>query len=132
MTPDENKALVRHIYTELSQGNVAPLYAHLDEQIEWTIIGSTPLSGTYRGVEAVRSQLGAGLRAALTGPVQFTINRLTAEDDVVVLEADGRATTKTGRPYNNRYCIVSRITDGKLREITDYIDTELITNALFT
>jgi ketosteroid isomerase-like protein len=49
-----------------------------------------------------------------------------------VLEADGRATTKTGRPYNNRYCIVSRITDGKLREITDYIDTELITNALFT
>jgi ketosteroid isomerase-like protein len=37
----------------------------------------------------------------------------------------------TGRPYNNVYCIVCRFADGKIQEMTDYVDTELITTALF-
>jgi ketosteroid isomerase-like protein len=41
-----------------------------------------------------------------------------------------RATTITGRPYNNSYCIVGRIEDGRIVEMTDYIDTELITQNL--
>jgi uncharacterized protein len=43
----------------------------------------------------------------------------------------GRGTAKSGRSYNNTYCIVSRISDGKVREMTDYVDTESITSALF-
>ena len=63
-------------------------------------------------------------------PEPFTIERLIAEDDHVVLIANGTATAKTGRPYNNSYCIVARFTDGKIVAMTDYIDTELITSAL--
>jgi ketosteroid isomerase-like protein len=47
------------------------------------------------------------------------------------MEARGEATSATGRPYNNRYCIVFRLAGGKLAEITDYVDTELITSSLF-
>jgi ketosteroid isomerase-like protein len=45
------------------------------------------------------------------------------------MEAQGRATAKSGKPYNNTYCIVCRIVDGKIK-MTDYVDTELITSAL--
>ena len=37
----------------------------------------------------------------------------------------------TGLAYNNTYCIVARIVNGRIREMTDYVDTELITRALF-
>lgn len=38
--------------------------------------------------------------------------------------------TKSGKPYNNTYCYVCRIVDDKLRELTEYMDTELATAAL--
>jgi ketosteroid isomerase-like protein len=33
-------------------------------------------------------------------------------------------------PYNNNYCYVCRLADGKLRELTEYCDTQLIATAL--
>jgi uncharacterized protein len=56
--------------------------------------------------------------------------RFTAEDDRVVVEAHGRVTTKEGRPYNNSYCYVFRIADGRVKEITEYFDTQLVATAL--
>jgi ketosteroid isomerase-like protein len=47
------------------------------------------------------------------------------------MQARGQATAVTGLAYDNTYCIVARITDGQIREMTDYVDTELITRALF-
>jgi ketosteroid isomerase-like protein len=47
-----------------------------------------------------------------------------------VVEARGNNTTKTGKPYNNAYCFVIRLHDGKLKEITEYMDTELVTAVL--
>jgi ketosteroid isomerase-like protein len=41
----------------------------------------------------------------------------------------GQATTKAGKPYNNTYCMVFRIANGKVQELTEYCDTELITAA---
>jgi ketosteroid isomerase-like protein len=39
-------------------------------------------------------------------------------------------TTKSGKTYNNQYCYVIRFADGKMRELTEYFDTELVTAAL--
>ena len=126
----ENKALLRHIYTEASRRNSSPLLETLAEDAVWTIIGSTFLSGTFRGKDAILTRLLGPLAASTENGVTFTIERLIAENDHVVLIANGTATAKTGRPYNNSYCIVARFTDGKIVAMTDYIDTELITSAL--
>ena len=50
-----NKELVRHLYSELSRGNSQPLRESLAPDVVWTIIGSTRLSGTFRGPDAVTS-----------------------------------------------------------------------------
>ena len=42
----------------------------------------------------------------------------------------GKTTTKLGKPYNNRYCAMCRIVDGKLTEVTEYLDTALVDEAL--
>jgi ketosteroid isomerase-like protein len=126
-----NKQLLRHVYAEISKGNVQPLLDRLADDVEWTIIGSTALSGTSRGKQEVIDKLLKPIRARLAdGPIVFQPERFIAEGEYVVMQAHGRATALSGKPYNNTYCIVCRIVDGKVKEMVDYIDTELITSAL--
>ena len=125
-----SKKLLERVYRELSQGNAQPLLDCLADDVQWTIIGSTELSGIYQGKREVTDNLLARLRALLATPITFTFERFIAEGEYVVMQARGQATAVTGLPYDNTYCIVARIVNGHIREITDYIDTELITRAL--
>jgi ketosteroid isomerase-like protein len=126
-----NKQLLRHVYAEISKGNVQPLLDSLADDVEWTIIGSTALSGTSRGKQEVIDKLLKPIRARLAdGPIVFQPERFIAEGEYVVMQAHGRATALSGKPYNNTYCIICRIVDGKVKEMIDYVDTELITTAL--
>lgn len=126
-----NKELLGHVYAEASAGNAAPLIDALADDVAWTIIGSTPLSGTFRGKQEVLSGLLGPLRSRVTSSITFSVERLIAEDDHVVMVAKGHATSTSGRPYDNTYCIVARFAGGRIVEMTDYVDTELITSALF-
>ena len=131
MKTEQNKQLIQQIYTEISKGNTQPLLESLADDIQWTIIGTTVLSGTSRGKQEVINKLLKPLRARLAdGPIVYSFDRFIAEGEYVVMQAHARATSKSGKPYNNTYCIVFRIVDGKLKEITDYVDTELVTSAL--
>ena len=130
MSAAENKQLLRHIYEQISEGNLKPLVESMADDIEWTIIGTTGLSGTYRGKEEVIEGIITPLGARLDGHVKFDFEGFIAEGDEVVMRARGTGRSVTGEPYNNTYCIVSKIVDGKVREMTDYVDTELITRAL--
>ena len=125
-----NKALLRHAYEEISKGNPAALMDSLADDIKWTIIGTTALSGTFNGKQEIADKLAIPLRARLDGPIVFMLDDFIAEGDQVVMRARGRATSKSGKPYNNSYCIVARIVDGRIREMTDYVDTALIDSAL--
>jgi len=131
MMAAHNKQLLKNIYSEISRGNPQLLLDSLADDVEWTIIGSTALSGTSRGKQEVIDKLLKPLRARLAdGPVVFEPQRFIAEGEHVVMQARGRATAKSGKPYNNTYCIVARVVDGKIKEMIDYVDTELITSAL--
>lgn len=50
-----------------------------------------------------------------------------AEGDFVVAQVRGQARKKDGTPYNNTYCHVFRLRDGKIIAVNEYMDTELIT-----
>ena len=121
---------MRHICEELSKGNSQPLIESMDDEFRWTIIGTTEWSGTYRGKQAVLTELLQPLREQFATQYTNTAHRFIAEDDYVVVECHGDVVTKSGMPYNNTYCWVCRFGDGKLLELTEYSDTELITAAL--
>ena len=63
-------------------------------------------------------QLKAGIASEIEG--------LTAERDVVVAQTAGTAETHDGTPYNNTYCQVIRIRDGKIAAVKEYFDTALV------
>lgn len=45
----------------------------------------------------------------------------------VVVEHSGRNATPDGRPYNNNHCWIFSFRNGLIREIREYMDTQLVT-----
>lgn len=130
MSTAKNKELMHHIFSELSKGNSQPFVESMAAEFSWTITGTTKWSKTYNGKRAVIDELFGGLRARLIPPVLVEACNFIADEDHVVVEARGKNTTKDGVPYNNAYCFVFRLGDGKLLAMTEYLDTELVTAAL--
>lgn len=130
MDAAQNKQLVQNIFSELAQGNSRPLVESMADEFCWTVTGNNRWSGTYKGKQAVLDQLLAALRARIEGRVKTIGHRFIAEGDFVVVEARGSNTTKSGQPYNNAYCFVIQLAEGKLKAITEYMDTELVTAVL--
>ncbi|HLY92564.1 MAG TPA: nuclear transport factor 2 family protein [Candidatus Angelobacter sp.] len=130
MSAQDNKQIVQAIFAELAQGNSRPLVEAMADDFSWTVSGSNRWAGTYTGKQAVLNDLLGQLRARIEGRIKTIPHRFIAEGDFVVVEARGSNTTKDGRPYNNAYCFVIELAGGKLRAITEYMDTELVTSVL--
>jgi len=126
MAAEENKKLMEQIFAGLSNGDSRLLVESMADDFCWTVSGSTKWSKTYEGKQAVLSELFAALRPRITARMRTTGLRFIAENDYVVVEARGNNITTEGKPYNNSYCFVFRLAAGKLKEVTEYMDTALV------
>jgi len=129
MGATENKKLIETMFAELSRGNLAGYLDRLADDVRFTIMGTTKFSGTFNGKDEVVQKLLTPLGSQLEGGLAITVDNLVAEGDTVVMQARGRSTTKSGKPYNNSYCQIFRVESGKVKAITEYLDTELVTQA---
>lgn len=130
MSASQNKRILEHIYGELAKGNGRPFADCMAEDFSWTITGHSPWAGTWRGKQAVREKLLKPLFARFADQYTNTAQRIIAEGDHVVVECRGRVTTNEGRPYHNHYCCVFRMEGGKMKELTEYMDTDYAVKAL--
>jgi len=130
MTTAENKALIQSIFEARSRRDGAPFIAAMADDFVWRITGTTAWSGDYVGKAEVRERLLKPLYAQFTAPTSLTPTRIFADGDHVVVECKGDATTIAGECYANTYCFVIRLADGKLKELTEYMDTALVERVL--
>lgn len=130
MTAAENKQFMQRIFDELAKGNGRPFVESLADDFRWVFTGTSSWSRTYEGKPVVVKELLEPLFAQFAGRYTNKAVRMIAEGDFVVVECRGQVTTKAGKPYNNQYCYVCRIANGKLAEITEYMDTHLAETVL--
>jgi|SRR6185312_6927740 len=130
MSSSANKQLMEQIFAGLAQGNSRPLIDAMADDFSWTVTGSNRWSKKYAGKSVILTELFGTLSSHIDGRIRTIADRFIAEGDYVVVEAHGNNTTKSGKPYNNLYCFVFRVSDGKLREVTEYMDTELVSACL--
>jgi ketosteroid isomerase-like protein len=129
-TSAQNKQLVHYVFTELSEGNSQPLVAHLADDVRWVITGRSAWSQAWVGKAAVVNNLFALLRRRIAGRIRVVPRQVIADGDTVVVEARGASTTKTGAFYDNAYCWVIHLEDGRIKELREYADTDFMTRAL--
>jgi uncharacterized protein len=129
MTSDERAHNVRTAFSEMAQGNPGPFLAQLSDDIVYTVIGDTTFSGTFRGRDNFLANVPARLGVALASPLLLHADNVIASGDYVVVQAHGTANLRSGAPYNNVYCFVFRFDGGIVVEVTEYLDTQLVTRA---
>jgi ketosteroid isomerase-like protein len=130
MSAAENRALMERIFAGLEVGDGALFVESLADDFIWHLKGKTAWSRTYQGKDVVRRELLRPLFAQFADQYTNTLVRLVAEGDIVVAECQGRVMAKSGERYDNAYCWIVRIAGGKLVELTEYMDTELVSKAL--
>jgi hypothetical protein len=129
-TTQAGKALLQRIFDGLAVGDGKPFLGSLADDFCWHMIGGTAWSGSYRGKQAVQQELLRPLFANFETTYRNRAVRIIGEGEWVAVECRGEVTTKSGEAYNNQYCWVCRVQDGQLKELTEYMDTQLVDRVL--
>ena len=122
----ENKKLIQDTFNEWSRGDGQAFFNLLADDVTWTVIGSTAVSRTYKSKQEFLEGAVRPLGEKLRGAIQPSLLDILAEGHKLALQWEGHAVGKNGTPYEQTYCWVMRIENGKVREGTAYLDTELI------
>jgi ketosteroid isomerase-like protein len=130
MGSEDNRRLVTAAMDALAIGDSKPFGALMHQDFVWTIPGSTSWSGEYRGLDAVRRDLFTPLFTNFTTTYTNRAVNILADGDFVVVECRGEVMTKSGKPYNNVYCYVIRMAEGKMMSLMEYLDTQLVADVL--
>jgi ketosteroid isomerase-like protein len=135
MSAEANKKLMQEIFA--AAGNPDPavrdrslFIASLADDVKWVVTGQYSWSRTFTGKESILNDLHGHVRSLLVDRARTIADRFIADGDIVVVEARGNNLTKTGVRYDNEYCLVFRLANGKIREVREYCDSVLTENAL--
>jgi uncharacterized protein len=118
----DNKALVQASFERWKNGTGGP-FELLSPEVEWTIVGSSPLSKTYHGKQDFIDQVIGPFNARMAKPLVPTIRGIYADGDTVIIFFDAAATAKDGLPYRNTYTWYFQMKDAKVIKATAFFDT---------
>ena len=121
--------LVRNAFSSWEQGDSRPFFGLVAADVDWTVIGSTPISGRYRSKREFLAAT-APFAERLADPIVARIVAVTGADDKVFLQWEGTSKGTNGRPYRQTYCWVMRVADDEVCEVVAYLDTEMV-SAMF-
>lgn len=129
MTTERNREILVRIFDALSRSDGLPFYEALSEDAVWIAPGTNSWAGTYRGKTAIRDELMRPLRARL-GSIRSIADEIIVDGDLAAVQFHGDNMTVEGERYANRYALIVRFRDGKIIEMTEFMDTELVTRVL--
>ena len=102
------------------------VFEHLDENAVWRFPGRKELRGR-REIMQFAGEVGGLLEHV---GERVTTNVVVQGDQIVrEFYLKGRV-TKKGDPYNNHYCLIYKVADGKIVAVTEYADTALAERVL--
>src|SRR5712671_3239001 len=135
MSGPENKKLIEEFFA--AAGNLDPavrdralFVASLADDAKWVVTGQYSWSRTFTGKESILGELHGHVRSLLAERARTIAHRFIADGDHVVVEARGDNVTRTGARYDNDYCLVFRLEDGKIKEVREYCDSVLVERVL--
>ena len=130
MTTTANKQLVQQVFADSANRSGSTFADSLADDAIWTVTGQYSWSHQFKGREAILNGLMGHFRSFFAERPRTLAYNLIADGDFVVVEARGDNVTKAGLRYDNQYCLVYRIENGKIKEIKEYCDSTLVERVL--
>ena len=119
-----NKQIVTEAFDAWAAGGTTFFSDMLSPDVVWTIKGSGPSAGEYRGLDQFVEQAVRPFVSRLQTPVRPVSKQVWADGDHVVVQWDGAGVAKDGQPYTNSYAWIFRMHNEKAAEVTAYLDLE--------
>jgi ketosteroid isomerase-like protein len=121
----ENKRIIANVFDGLARADGRAFFDAMADDIVWIIEGQCRFSRRYEGKAAVQNELAPALFANFATDYRNFADEIIAEGDRVVVLARGEVKSVRGEDYNNSYCFVLRMREGKIVELREYMDTAL-------
>lgn len=101
------------------------------DNFNWTIKGSSILSGTYTDKDEFFAKVIDRLNKVLLPGWRMHIFDTYVADNTLIIEMKGEVKAKNGEDYNNEYCWIFKFNSaGKITSITAYYDSLLVNKTL--
>jgi ketosteroid isomerase-like protein len=124
-----NGDLVRNAFAAWEAGDNRAFFGLVAPDVTWRVIGTTPLSGTYHSKKEFLIGT-AALSDAFAEPLVAEVVAVHEAGDNVVLQWHGTSRGRNGTPYDQHYCWVMKLADGKVTDVVAYLDTALLERML--
>lgn len=129
-TTEQNRLAITEVFKRFVAGDQRPFFALVHDEVKWTVIGSTAISGRFDSKRAFIAGATSRLFGGLDGPLEGVIKNILADGDHVIVQWTGSAPTTSGGRYDQTYCWVMRLEAGMVVETTAYLDTEMVSSVL--
>lgn len=126
-----NKQLVHAIFERMARGDMRALSDAMAEDFAWTFPGNWSWAGTWAPKSVVLREMLRPLMAQFEN-YRMAADFVLADGDRVVVQARGHGLTTRGEAYEQTYCLIFRVADGKLTEVVEHCDTALVERVLET
>ena len=90
MTP---KDFVTRLFERWEHGDMQGFFDAVSDDVRWTAIGHTPISGVYTSKAEYLEKCYRPLMARLNGPARCEVRRIISEGDTVVVQWRGETPT---------------------------------------
>jgi uncharacterized protein len=116
-----NRQFISDAFSKWAAGGTSFFTDVLSPDIVWTIEGSGPSAGVFRGRQAFIGMVQPSA-SRLSDPVKPVATRVWADGDHVIVNWEGAGTARDGAPYANRYVWIFRMSGGQAVEVTAFLD----------
>jgi uncharacterized protein len=125
-----NLDLIRATYEGSSEENGRNLLAVLHPDVEWTEAEGFPYAGTYVGVDALMKGVFARLGGEWIDYRAKVHTYLADGDRVAAFGVYSGVYKATGKAMRAPFAHLYELRDGKIRRMTQYVDTLMVSKAL--
>lgn len=127
---EDNKAIVAAAFERWAAGGSNFFNEVLSPNVVWSIQGSGPSAGTYRGLDDLITRAVRPLTTRLSTPIRPTAKQIWADGDHVIVNWQGEATARDGKPYRNDYAWIMRMEQGRAVQVTAFLDLQAYDDVL--
>ncbi|MEI8082328.1 MAG: nuclear transport factor 2 family protein [Actinomycetes bacterium] len=120
----------RDLFANLAQGRQDQFFAHVADDVDWTVMGTHPLAGRYLSKDAFFSATFARLNPRLREGVVLEVEHVFLDGDWAIVELLATSTQNNGRPFANKYCWLCRFSGGQIVEVRAYLDSALVAEVI--
>ena len=121
----KNERLAREFFEKLSTGDLEQVRPLFHKKASWIVRSDgIPGAGVHKGRDYIIDEFLAPVRDMFEpGDPKIYVDRVFGKGDLVAVQSKSLGTMRNGKKYENNYAWILQFKDGRIIELSEYMDT---------